>query len=82
VTIIQLPLDQNTIDRARHAASTRDKTLEDLITEWVEQLAMPKSNPIVGLFRDDADLIDEITEDIMKDRENKPLRLTDEKMPD
>jgi hypothetical protein len=33
------------------------------------------SSPITGMFRDDADLLDEIVEDAMKIREERPWRL-------
>ena len=82
MTTIQLPLDEETLERARAAVSMQDNTLEGMITDMIETLAAQKPNPILGIFREDAALLDEITEDAYRTRERDPLRLADEEMPD
>lgn len=42
----------------------------------VEDVASAKENSILGLFANDAELLEQITESIMQSRENDPLRFS------
>jgi len=56
------------------------KMMEQLL-EWLKPLQKTKqyveNDKLLGLFADDADLIDQITESAMQARENHPLRCND-----
>jgi len=79
MTTIRLPIDPTVLDRARKVASERHATLESLIAGWVEKLARTTSDdPFLGMFHDDAELIDEIVADAHRSREQHPIRVTDD----
>jgi len=74
---VQLELDDDTLVRAQQLARRRGMTVEQLFAEWVEQVSRPTerpSDPVLGLFRDEPDLVDQVTEDAMRSREEQPLR--------
>lgn len=76
-TTIELTLDQQTLEQAQKVAHQRQATLESLLIELIEHLARlsDRRNPILGMFADDADLLDQIIESVMTSRETDPLRL-------
>ena len=47
--------------------------LRDYLT-WQSESQLVKNDKLLGLFADDADLIDQITESAMQTRQNQPLR--------
>jgi len=72
---IQLQLDQQTIALARQVALFRQTTLEMLLQQVVEKLAMIKivDDPLWGLFADEADFIDQMIESLMQTRQHQVL---------
>lgn len=75
---IELHLDEETLERARRLAASRRVTVEDLLREALARLGTPPTteDPILGLFADVPDLMDEIVEEAMQARERHPLRQT------
>jgi len=55
--------------------STKDQVVREAL-EHFKQTSMPAHDPLLGLFADEPELMDEIVESAMKDRETRPLRLT------
>ncbi len=75
---IELELDKQTVERARQVAEARRCTLEELITEIIEQLgtARAEKDPFLGMFADEPEVIDQVVESAMQAREKHPLRQT------
>jgi hypothetical protein len=76
MTIVELQLDEKTIERAQRVALHRQSTLEDLLQELIEVLAGsgPVDDPFLGMFAHNPELIDQIVESAMAAREQHPLR--------
>ncbi len=84
---IELQLNPQTLARARQLAIRRRCTLEELIEEIVKQFSTAEEtvlevgkemdDPILGMFADEPELMDEVLEDIMNSREAYQLRVTD-----
>jgi hypothetical protein len=74
---IELRLDEQTIERIERIAARRSSTVETLVKEIIDLLATVEvsADPMMGMFADDPDLMDQITASAMKARENDPLRL-------
>jgi hypothetical protein len=73
---IQLQLDEQTLERAQRIAKIRHRTLEQLIQEIISQLseAEAASDPFLGMFAHESELVDQVTASAMKAREEHPLR--------
>ena len=73
---IELQLDPKTLELARQLVASRRCTLEELITEAIEQLATVKGgdDTFLGMFAHDPELIDQVIESAMDARERHPLR--------
>jgi hypothetical protein len=73
---IQLQLDEQTLERAWRIAKIRHRTLEELIQEIISQLgeAEAASDPFLGMFAHEPELVDQVIESAMKAREEHPLR--------
>jgi len=73
---IELQLDEQTLARARRLAEARNCTLEELVKELIEQIgvAEPADDTLLGMFRHEASLIDEIVESALMSRQEHPLR--------
>jgi hypothetical protein len=71
-----LQLDEETLARARRLAASRQVTVEELIKEALAQLETPAAteDPILGMFADVPELMDEIVEETMQARERHSLR--------
>ncbi|MEO6807496.1 MAG: hypothetical protein ABI353_00085 [Isosphaeraceae bacterium] len=60
---------------------SEDAVLEDALLRMRQQeprpsaTGSPENDPILGMFRDEPELIDEIVEEAMKIREERPWRL-------
>ena len=67
---IELQLDKQTLERARWLAQLRHCTLSELIAEGINKLTAAESpkDRILGMFADEPEVVDEILEEIMKDR--------------
>jgi hypothetical protein len=72
----ELQLDEETLARARRLAASRQVTVEELIKEALARLETPAAteDPILGMFSDVPELMDEIVEEAMQARERHPLR--------
>jgi len=83
---VELQLNPQTLARARQLAIRRRCTLEELIEEIVKQFSTAeetvlevgkeRDDPILGMFADEPELMDEVLEDIMNSREAYQLRVT------
>ena len=73
---IELNIDEKTLDHAMHIAESQHCTLEELIKVIIEELSISKftKDGIIGLFADVPELIDEVVESAMTDRETHTLR--------
>ena len=73
---IELQLDEETFERAQRLAEVRRYTLETLIAEIIEHLALIdiKADPLLGMFADEPEIIDQVVESAMMARELHPLR--------
>ena len=76
MTIIELQLDERTLERARNVATRRHSSLEALIAEIIALLARAEStdDPLIGMFSHEPDLIDQVVRSVMSARETHPLR--------
>jgi hypothetical protein len=74
---IEIQLDEQTFERAQRLAEIRRHTLESLIAEIVQHLAAigTKIDPLLDMFADEPEMIDQIIESAMVAREAHPLRL-------
>ena len=60
---------------------TPDAVVEDALSllrqhgDQVSASGRPESDPVIGIFHDDAELLDEIVEKAMRDRREHPWRL-------
>lgn len=71
---IEIELDDETLDRAKEMAEKNHCTLQELLKVMIEQLAVPPvlNYPLLGGWEDEAELIDEMIEDIMRKRAVHP----------
>jgi hypothetical protein len=76
MTIIELQLDEQTLERAQRVATQRRSTLEALLVEIIELLAGAEgaADPILGMFSGEPELIDQVLQSAMSARERHPLR--------
>lgn len=76
VQTIELHLQQETLDRARRLARARHCRIEDVIQAAIEGLPIvePQEDLILGMFKDEPELIDQVTQLAMEARERDPLR--------
>jgi hypothetical protein len=72
---IELQLDEKTLEKALALAKSRHCDLSDLIAYAIAQLATtePPKDHLLGLFADDPESVDEMLEEVMKDRAAHPL---------
>ena len=75
---LKVSMPTGTYRAVQQAAEQKHKTESDVVVEavqvYLEQSA--QADPLVGLFADEPDLIDEIASEAMRGRENTPLRLS------
>ena len=78
MTTIQLPLDEETLNRARLAASRQKGNLEAMIVSVVVKLAESQEadDPFNGLFSDEPELVDQVISVAYDARERDNLRET------
>ena len=76
VKTVELRLDVEVLDRAERLAQARDCSLDDLFAAAIESISPAEVTkiPLLGLFEDEPELIDSITEAAMADRETIPFR--------
>jgi hypothetical protein len=74
---IELDLDEPTIERARRLAAERNLTVSDLVKEALERLqpSIPTDDPIIGMFADCPEAVDEMLADVMNSRQKMRWRV-------
>jgi hypothetical protein len=75
----QLKLKSDILTRAEWLARQRGISVEQLVNGLIEQACPPAKSDadlILGLFRDEPDLMDQVAEVAMRSREQQPLRLS------
>lgn len=72
---IELQLDEKTLEKALALAKLRHCDVSDLIAYAIDQLVVtePAKDNLLGLFADDPESVDEMLEEVMKDRAAHPL---------
>ena len=77
---IEIQLDEQTLARALKLAASRQCSLEDLIKDILEQMEVSEtpSDPFLGMFAHEPELIDQLIASTMMAREAHPLRQPDE----
>ena len=75
---IEVELDEQTLERAQKLAELRKCKLPELIALTIEQLAKPEvaADRILGSWADEAELVEEVIEEIMQDRAKARLHRT------
>jgi hypothetical protein len=72
---VELELNDKILERARRLAEARHSTLDTLVNDVLDQTtARAASDPVLGLFSEEPDLVDQIVESAMEAREQHPLR--------
>lgn len=73
---LELQLDENTFQQAVRLAAYYQWTLEELFTQALDKLKAPSlsDDPMLGLFSEEPELIDEIVESAMQTRETQSWR--------
>ena len=76
VQTIELQLEKRILDRARRMAEARHCRIEDVFADAIERIAPhdESADPFLGMFRDEPELVDEVTRSAMDARERHPLR--------
>ena len=72
---IELQLDDKTLEKARWLAKSHHRNLSELIAYAINQLEVtdPPKDRLLGLFADDPESVDQMLEEVMKDRAAHPL---------
>ena len=72
---IELQLDDKTLEKARWLAKSHHRDLSELIAYAIDKLAVTEAAnyPLLGLFADDPESVDQMLEEVMKDRAAHPL---------
>lgn len=72
---VELELNDATLERALRLAEARHATLDTLVNEVLDQAtALAASDPLLGLFSEEPDLIEQIVESAMEAREQHLFR--------
>jgi hypothetical protein len=73
---IQFELPNQTYLALKQAAQKNHRPESELLIEAVQQYLeqLAKIDPLLGLFADDAELIDRVSADALRNRETLPLR--------
>ena len=77
--VLELVLPSSVFSSLKQAAEQRKRTEAELALEAIQSyLGQPTGAPaLLGLFADEPELIDNITQDAMQSREKNPLRLAE-----
>jgi hypothetical protein len=72
---IELQIDEKTLEKAYALAKSRHCDLSELIAYAIDKLTVtePPKDRLLGLFADDPESVDEMLEEVMKDRAAHPL---------
>lgn len=73
VKTLELQLDENTFQQAIRLSAYYQWTLEELFAQALDKIKTPPSNddPLLGLFSEEPELIDEMVESVMQTREKQ-----------
>ncbi len=76
---LQVKLPEDLFRMLRQAAAERDLTEAEVATEAIQNYLhqLQLVDPLLGLFTDEYDLIDEVTSDAMQSRKHTPWRIAD-----
>jgi len=77
VKTIELHLEQRILDRVRQLAAARHCQVDDVFADAIERIppaVEAPADPFLGMFRDEPELIDEVSRSAMAARERHPLR--------
>jgi len=75
MTKIELELDEQTLEQAQRLAAAHHYSLEAWLKQIIEQSVIETAeDPLLGMFADEPELIDQIVAIAMQDREEVPLR--------
>ena len=76
---LELVLPASTYLALKQAAEQKKKTEVELILEAIQKylVQLAQIDPILGLFADEPELMDEVAADVMRGREGTPLRLAE-----
>ncbi len=76
VKTIELHLEKRILDRVRQLARARHCKVEDVFADAIERIPSVKAptDPFLGMFKDEPELVDEVTRSAMEARERHPLR--------
>ncbi len=76
VQTIELHLKKRILDRARRLAQARHCKIEDVFEDAIERISPVEApaDPFLGMFKDEPELVDEVTRSAMEARERHPLR--------
>lgn len=74
---LQIELSDDLYQALRHAATIRDKSEAEVAQEAIETylLGLLTTDPLIGLFTDEPDIIDAVTADAMLSREQSLWRI-------
>jgi hypothetical protein len=74
---IELELDEQMFEQAQLLAAAQRFTLEAWLQQLIERqiIVAAAEDPVLGMFVDEPDLIDEIVDSAMQAREIHPLRI-------
>ncbi len=72
---IEVELDDNILEQAQWMTKWQHCTLDELIAKALKQFAVAEAPnyPLLGLFADDPESVDEMLAEVMKDRAAHPL---------
>lgn len=71
---ITIELNDETARRVRELAEAERRTPEDFVRLRIESIVSKPKDPLIGAFAEDAEILDRIEADIMRDRETLPWR--------
>ena len=76
--VVDLHLDDQTLERVKQIAAGRRVTVETLIQDMVQRMVAIETtdDPILGMFAQEPDLMDAVIAAAMTARETDPLRLS------
>ena len=77
--VIELVLPKSTYITLQRAAEQRKKTETELAIEAIRLYLVQSArvDPLLGLFADELELVDNVTQEAMQSREKTPLRLSE-----
>ena len=76
---IEIQLDEQVLIQARKLAEKHQYNLEEFLVRIIEQLGAPTpDDPLIGLFSDEPELLDQVVNSAMLSRESASLRSNSE----